>query len=835
MRKSKSLLCTLPSLAITLTTFSTSAQETANSPGVTLGEIVVTAQKRAENLQEIPKQVQVVSDSQLENANVTSLVDLIKLVPSMTGPNSAGMGGLISMRGVGTAAPSVGAAQKVGIVIDDVPVPSRARSAANLLDIQQVEVRPGPQGTLAGRNATGGLVNLVTRRPSQTDLVGDFEASATTDADYVVGGYLSAPINDQLAWSLSTNYQNQRGLAFNIYLGKWDIATENLGFRGKLLWALNEDAEVTLAYAHSQEINEGGGVGGWSPVYRQIDVPLNTITSALECLGLSGPNPAPGAPNPSCVVPAGQAKQTFTQLLPGITPSPDNVNYYSISRQRQERRNDTVSLRYEQAFSAGDFTFIGSYLFEDYPSVQDWLNYPNVNLDLRPEFDGYAHLGNSSEQKTLEARFASRTDQPWTYLIGVFWSDLVNDFEYQRYQQPFWGRRVFGSGSEAVFGSTSYEFVTGTTIRAGLRYESDDIDYTWAYLDIPATQRRLANGVVRNYPRVWYPTTAGNASDDYMNYDFGLEQKLDNGMMFYASYAYANQGPIYDSEDIVGSQTTVPGNPNVGVGLQPLPAEEVTSIEAGFKSTWFEDRLTFNLNFFDMKFENYQALTNVTDTANPFAQPILKTWPAGKVSSKGIELTSSALVGDHTRFDIAGMYNEAVIDEWFNAPCFANQTVQEGCIMGRIPPGEFVVRNYQADISGNMLAFAPLYKVTATGSYSNTLGFAPEWEYNASLTARYNSKQIGDQLGNPATRLDAVTFWDANLTLTNGKFQFSVFGVNLFEEFTEAFGTGLGAGLSSSLGGASTGRQPDGSYPIKTRTLDRSNVRYFGARVKYSF
>ncbi len=99
--------------------------------------------------------------------------------------------------------------------------------------------------------------------------------------------------------------------------------------------------------------------------------------------------------------------------------------------------------------------------------MQDWLNYPNVNLDFRPEFDGYAHVGNSSEQKTLEARFASKTDRPFTYLVGVFWSDLVNDFEYQRYQQPFWARRIFGSGSEAAFGSMSYTFATNTTVRAG--------------------------------------------------------------------------------------------------------------------------------------------------------------------------------------------------------------------------------------------------------------------------------------------------------------------------------------------------------------------------------
>ncbi len=109
MAQWKRVLGATASFAITATALPTFAQAPDAAP-ITLGEIVVTAQKRSENLQEIPKQVQVVNDAALENANVTSLVDLVKLVPSMSGPNSNGMGGLISMRGVGTAAPSVGAA-----------------------------------------------------------------------------------------------------------------------------------------------------------------------------------------------------------------------------------------------------------------------------------------------------------------------------------------------------------------------------------------------------------------------------------------------------------------------------------------------------------------------------------------------------------------------------------------------------------------------------------------------------------------------------------------------------------------------------------------------------
>jgi iron complex outermembrane receptor protein len=807
MYQGKGFLGAAVFVAGVITSSVASAQDAGGAP--VLEEVVVTAEKRSVNLQEVPKQVQVVSTEQLKNSNVTGLSDLVKLVPSLSGPNTNAMGGQTSMRGVGTAAPSLGAPNKVGIVLDDVPIPARASAVRNILDIQQVEVLPGPQGTLAGRNASGGLINLVTRKPSRTDFVGIFQASGTRDHEYTAGAYISDPINDRLAFSLSANYQFLRGLAYNVALDKWNVDANSLSFRGKLLWEVQEDSELTFSWAHSRDKTEGGGTGGWSSIYRQIDVPLNTITSALE------------------IVPTGTAKKTFTQLLPGITPSPDNVSYYSIDRAEQTRTNDTGILRYEQKFTPGSFVAIASYLDEKYPQLQDWLNYPDVNLDLRPEFDGYAHIQNRSVSKTLEARFASNTDQAWTYLVGAFWSDTANRYEYQRYQQPFWADRRFGSDSAAAFASTSYTFPSRTTVRAGMRYEKDDIDYSWTYLDIPATTRTLQNGIVRNFARVFFPATSAQSNDDFVNFDLGLQQKLGNEAMVYLNYAEANQGPLYDAEDITGSQ--------LGRPLDPLPPEEVKSIEIGLKSTFFNRRLILNLNAFDMRFENYQALTNVTDTANPSAQPILKTWSAGKVTSRGVELTSSALLGDRFRLDLAGMYNDAFIKEWFNAPCFSNQTAAEGCIMGAIPPGEFVVRNYQADISGNRLANAPKYKLTAIGTYTNNLGFAPAWEYSASLTGRYLSKQIGDQLGAPATQLPATTYVDANLSFTRDNLQLAIFGVNLFEEFAEGFGTGLGAGLSSSLGGASTGRQPDGSYPIKTRTLSRDNVRYLGARVSYRF
>lgn len=815
MIRGEKFLNAIPSLAITLTSVAAWAQ--APSGTVALEEIVVTAEKRAENLQEVPKQVQVVTTENLQNANVTSINDLVKLIPSMTGPNNNAMGGNTSMRGVGTAANSLGANSKVGIVLDDIPMPSRAPGAKNLLDVSQVEVLPGPQGTLAGRNATGGLINIVTRKPSRSDLTGVVQLGATDDHEYTAGGYVSAPLGDQFAFSLSTNYQDLRGLAYNLALKKWDITTRNYGVRTKLLWAPSDDTEVIFTYSHDHDRTEGGGVNGWANIFSKITIPLNQIFTPLECVNVGGTcSFAANAPG----------RLTFTQLLPGITPSPDNVNYYSPNRQWQVRDTDMGILKLERTFAPGTLTVVGSMLSERYPAMQNFYAYPTtVNMDYRPEFDGFAHVYNLSKSNTAEARFASNTDQSWRYLAGLFWSDVKNIYDYQRILPTFMADRRFGMKSKAAFASTSYTFPTETTVRVGARYEKDNVNFSWNFYDLPATTKTLQNGIVRTYAPYTKIDQAGNASDDFVNYDFGLQQKLGEDAMVYLNYGHANQGPLYDAENTVDSEAGTP--------LQLLPSEEVNSIELGLKSEWFARRLQFNVNVFSMKFKNYQAATNVADPLNPQGTPQLKLWAAGEVSSKGVEVTSSALITDKFRFDLAGMYNKAQIDDWKNAPCYNTlQTLAQGCITG-VPPGEFVSRRYQANIAGNWLADAPRYKATAVGTYSDSL-FSSSWDYDAAVTVRYNSETRGDQLGNPVANLPSRTFVDANLTFTTGDIQLSLYGINLFEEFAETFGTGLGYGLSIPAN-YSVNQNPDGSWPVTTRNLNRDNVRYFGVRVRYSF
>lgn len=809
MVNSKMFIRTTLSLAIGAASSVTWAQ----TGGPQIEEIVISAQKRSESIQDIPRMVQVVTMSQMENNNSTSIEDLVKLIPSMNGDNSLGMGGKTSMRGVGTAAPNIGAESKVGIVVDGVPIPSRANGLRTLIDIEQIEVLPGPQGTLAGRNATGGLINMVTTRPDLEGFTANVQAKVTDDHEQSYGAFLTGPISANVAFSLSLQDQFVRGQGYNLARNSWDVEKDLTSIRGKLLWTPDAETDVIFSYMNTGEKRSGGGNQGHGRIYTSLAPAPSQMWSALERVN-NGAGRA--VPNNSPV-----GKTTFDEIYPGLYEQIGlgNNKYYTPYKAGQDRSTDMATLTLDRDYNGGTVTIIGSWLNEDFPNKQVWADRADLtDLDVRPDFDGFAHIVNYAKQSTLEARFASNAENSFHYIVGAFASTGENRYDYERRYLPFAADRRFGTDVMAAFASGTYEIGTGTTVRAGIRYEQDDIDYSWIYRTLPAVSKVTSTGLVLNYGEVAYPSTSDSFSDSYINYDFSVQHRFTDDMMIYANYASANQGPIYDAEFIEGSQRGTP--------LEPLPAEEVTSVEVGIKASLLDNRMTVNLNAFDMDFTNYQAITNVTDPTNPTSQPILKTYAAGSVISRGIELTSSAFLTENFRLDLAGIYNLAEIADWPNAPCYGGQTAADGCVIGAIPPGEFAVRSYQPNIKGNRLAEAAKQRITAIGTYSGGLNIFGGTEYDFSVTLSHTGEVMLDQLGNPESLRPARTDVDVNLSFMRGPLSVSLFAINVTEDAELTYAAGFGGALIAPGFATSAAMRPN---------LDRNLNRYFGIRTKYNF
>src|SRR6185369_11216776 len=224
------------------------AAHAAEAEAVRVDEVIVTAQKRAENVQDVPQAVQVVSSSQLNASGVREFTDLSKLAPSLVvRPAEQPVNSSVSIRGVGTFAFSIGVEPSVAIQVDDVPVAFQARAFTDLSDIEHIEVLRGPQSTLYGKSASAGLINVVTRGPSPT-FSATVNGLATTDEEYGVGGSVSGPITDQLAFRLSGSYDDFKGNAHNVFNGKDASGREFAAVHGKLVWTPVERLTATVGW-----------------------------------------------------------------------------------------------------------------------------------------------------------------------------------------------------------------------------------------------------------------------------------------------------------------------------------------------------------------------------------------------------------------------------------------------------------------------------------------------------------------------------------------------------------------------------------------------------------
>jgi iron complex outermembrane receptor protein len=209
----------------------------AEADSAALGDIVVTAQRREQNLQDIPVAVTAITADQLEARGVANVTDVVRVSPSLTiTENTNATGSSINLRGIGTFSFSIGIEPSVAIVVDDVALLQQAQAFSGLTDIARLEVLRGPQGTLFGKNAAAGVINIVTQGPTST-LTGSVGAVATTDDQYRVEGMISGPLADNVGFRLNAFYDDRDGYIRNLNTGNKLNGERSYGVRGRTGWS----------------------------------------------------------------------------------------------------------------------------------------------------------------------------------------------------------------------------------------------------------------------------------------------------------------------------------------------------------------------------------------------------------------------------------------------------------------------------------------------------------------------------------------------------------------------------------------------------------------------
>ncbi|WP_019528573.1 TonB-dependent receptor [Dasania marina] len=417
----------------------TSAQaQSVSSNNLILEEMIVSARKRAENLQDIPDSVTVFNEAQIRDARITTIKDFSALTPNLTVATSFRSGlNFVTIRGLIT--PQVGEAP-LAFVVDGVTVPNLEFINQGLQEIESIEVLRGPQGALYGKNAIGGAVNIVTKQPSD-ELEGRVQASYAEGNDKKISGSLSGPlVEDKVYFRVSGNYRDFDGLIDNDYLGEEvDYINGAYGFQGMLKFNMSDVSSLTLN-------------GRYSDVVQGSNYLASIEKDDLENFD--------------------------------IEAQPNVVG-------RDESTLQTLSAKYDYEMDGGDFTFIAGWNDADITFFSD-ADFGHADASAENFFFPSMQSNPINEDSiNIESRYTSYSDGPLDWSLGVFYEtrDRTVEFDTIFDLQPtervthntpvdpslvFAGERtVQDTEAYAVFGQTNYAVSDVIDFTFALRYDSE--------------------------------------------------------------------------------------------------------------------------------------------------------------------------------------------------------------------------------------------------------------------------------------------------------------------------------------------------------------------------
>ena len=572
---------------------SADAADTAAATGVE--DIIVTAQRRAESLQDVPMSITAVTAKDITAGAIRGIEEIAGRTPGFTVTAFNIAQPRLFIRGIGTT--DDGAAQDASVAVfqDDVYIARGAGQAFEFLDVERIEVLRGPQGTLYGKNVVGGLVNVISRRPSRTfEAAGEMSYGNYDAID--LRGYASGPVSDTLAASISGVHRSRDGFARNIRLGR-DLENLDLfALRGQLLWTPTPDVDVLLAVDYSDHEDNGQSRKGEGPFTRP---PFGSVTAVQ-----SNDNPRESE-SPRLTF---QNRRIFGSLG-RIDWRSEAGTLTSITAYR----NSKVNL--------GDaFTGIGS---PPYP-VLDTLNIEREDAD----------------QFSQEVRFASEPflNDRVTAIVGLYYlkedvdrTEIADLISVLGSRIPALGGLTGVSGSFQIastesigaFASVTVDITDRLAVTGGIRYTDET-------KDIQTSVRSISDidGIIAAPPTEEYNIT-GRQGWDAFTPRFAVTYEVSDALNLYASYARGFKSGGFQGQA-----------PTAIAASTPFDPEYASSYEIGVKGRLFDNRLTFALSAHHTDYDDLQVRQNAQRPEDPL--PILRITNAGAARARGIELDVTA-------------------------------------------------------------------------------------------------------------------------------------------------------------------------------------------------
>ncbi len=721
--------------------------------------IVVTANRREQSVQDSSVIVQALSSESLERSGVTNAADLSGMLPGVE-IGVAGSALQAYVRGVGNPGSTAVTNPAVPINIDGVYIARSQATAGNFFDLERVEVLKGPQGTLYGRNASGGAINLIPVRPQLGEVSGFISGEVGNYDLFGFEGALNLPLGDNLAVRASGQITSRDG-----YLSDGTDDDKHESGRLQLYWEPSPDVSVALWGNYTNVHGRGGGFSyvGASDPWDSIYPGGNAILLAgAAARGLIAPQPAlpPGADGPI----AGPAPSP---------PFPAGSNLiYLVNEVQDDNYTDLEFWNVHATFEAD----LGFATLSFIPAYQEGkLRYkaqPGLSFEVLGVTDGDAP--ERSEATSLELRLAGETG-PLNWVTGAYYYD-ESQRVYNRINnglvQNFSVSASFDTESIGIFGDVSLEVTPDLRLLGGVRYSQDEIvksDFE-RYAIFPALAPvpcHLGNAEDVNGVLACQFTFAGNpesVSFNDVSWKAGLEYDLtpDNMLFFTASSGYKSGGL-----SLAADSTFAP--------------ETLTAFTAGSRNAFLDDDLILNLELFYWKYDDHQEFLIGPDSSGAVAQQIIN---AGKAEARGasLDLVWSPNINDRVGFSVE--YNDASYQTftYTQSAQFTDPTTACAITDTGQAANDPAFNLLSIDCAGLQLSRAPTWSGTASYAHDFELGDGSLITFG--VDGKFASSRWTNVTFQPGTRAPSYQVVNANLTYFSPDESFSVTAYvrNIFED-----------------------------------------------------
>jgi iron complex outermembrane receptor protein len=598
------------------------AQQAGSAAGSNdeLQEIIVTAEKRPEKLQDVPIAITVVNSEQLADQHVTTIADLSRTAPALEMIQSfGGPGGGGQIRGIGTQSFTRSAEGAVGIVVDGVSQGNL--NINNVFDVSRIEVLRGPQGTLFGLTSSAGVINIVTNAPDPsnfaTDWHADYAHKGTAGSEYgqeTLQGVVNIPVSGNSALRIAGSVDDNKGVERDSFTGR-DDTVNNYALRAHYL--LNSDPLTVSVIADYQRIIQNGAQGGAIPgfVYVTADP---TLTAQLAACGIT----------------------------PGFGNQDRCANHLELSYDAAYG----LSAQVDYNLGSSTLTSISAYRRDEAgPQFQDIQALPEANPQI---YSGGAL--SASRQWSEELRVSSNPGAQLEYTAGLFFSNFLT-LAYPSSAGQFFNVQIAipgtpiiieapGTGptttltqtsvsSQAAFAHFQYHATDALTAILGARFTREEVgDY--------ASPLGLQPGSVGNVGSTTQAQDQNNVSGVV-----GLQYKLSQQWTTYGTVTRGYKGPQAQAAGPAGS----------GVNAVLIPAEIPLAFELGIKGSVLDGRLGTDFSLFDTRVQNYQGQTCALN-----ATGVLVCNPNSfNVTTRGIEVDFYGRPLDHLNLSGGYIFDQA--------------------------------------------------------------------------------------------------------------------------------------------------------------------------------